>query len=130
MVRFEIPGKPVPKQRPRVVNGHAYTPEKTTGYERLVRFKYREAGGQCHHGPVAVTISVWYDMPMSWPKYKKTQQKGLPHTQKPDIDNLIKAILDGLNGAAWEDDAQVCKVTASKRWYDGEPMAIVIVEED
>lgn len=30
----------------------------------------------------------------------------------PDIDNLIKAILDGLNKIAWEDDRQVVKVTA------------------
>ena len=32
--------------------------------------------------------------------------------QTPDIDNLIKAILDGLNGIAWEDDKQVVEVKA------------------
>lgn len=128
--RFEIPGKPVPKARPRVVNGHAYTPDKTKAFETLVAAKYKAAGGTVHDGPVSVTIAVWYQMPKSWPKYRKTEQKGLPHTSKPDLDNVIKSILDGLNGSAWEDDAQVSKVHAVKHWYDGEPVTIVIVEED
>lgn len=128
MIRFEIPGKPVPKARPRVVNGHAFTPEKTKDFEKLVATQYRAAGGTVHGGPVAVTIAAWYQMPKSWPKYRKAEQKGLPHTSKPDMDNVIKSILDGLNGVAWEDDAQVYKIHAVKHWYDGEPMTIVIVE--
>lgn len=130
MIRFEIPGKPVPKARPRVVNGHAFTPEKTKAYEQLVATQYRAAGGTLHGNPVAVTIAVWYEMPKSWPKRKKLDQKGLPHASKPDLDNVIKSILDGLNGVAWEDDAQVYKIHAVKHWYDGEPMTIVIVEEE
>lgn len=34
--------------------------------------------------------------------------------QTPDIDNLIKSILDGLNGIAWQDDKQVVKVIAER----------------
>jgi Holliday junction resolvase RusA-like endonuclease len=34
--------------------------------------------------------------------------------QTPDIDNLIKAILDGLNGIAWQDDTQVVKIIAER----------------
>lgn len=128
MIRFEIPGEPVPKARPRVVNGHAFTPEKTKAYEQLVATQYRAAGGTVHGGPVAVTIAAWYQMPKSWPKYKRTDMKGLPRTSKPDMDNVIKSILDGLNKVAWEDDAQVYKIHAVKHWYDGEPMTIVIVE--
>jgi len=33
---------------------------------------------------------------------------------RSDIDNLIKTVLDGLNGVAWEDDTQVVKVEAVK----------------
>lgn len=33
---------------------------------------------------------------------------------RADIDNLIKTVLDGLNGVAWEDDTQVVKVEAVK----------------
>lgn len=130
MIRFEIPGKPVPKARPRVVHGHAFTPEKTKDFEALVAMKYKAAGGTVHDGPVAVAIAVWYQMPKSWPKWKKGDYDLMPHTSKPDLDNVIKSILDGLNGCAWEDDAQVSKIRAVKHWYDGEPMTIVIVEEE
>ena len=37
-------------------------------------------------------------------------------TKTPDIDNLLKTVLDGLNGVAFRDDAQVCEVVASKRY--------------
>jgi Holliday junction resolvase RusA-like endonuclease len=35
--------------------------------------------------------------------------------QTPDIDNLIKSILDSLNNIAWEDDKQVVSVEAERR---------------
>ncbi len=130
MSKCFVHGKPKGKARPRFVHGHTYTPRETVNYERDIATSYIEHGGELHEGACALRVVAYFTIPKSWPKYKKTQQKGLPHTQKPDIDNLIKAILDGLNGVAWKDDAQVCKVTASKRWYDGKPMAIVIVEED
>ena len=39
--------------------------------------------------------------------------------REPDVDNLAKAFLDGLNGVAWNDDRQVRKLTVAKvRVYD------------
>lgn len=35
-------------------------------------------------------------MPKSWSKKKRTLMKNRPHTQKPDLDNLIKAFKDAL----------------------------------
>ena len=130
MIRFEIPGEPVSKARPRHGKGNTYTPKKTKDYERLVRLSYLNAGGQLHEGAVSVTIAVWYQVTKSWSKKKKAEMIGKPHTYRPDLDNVIKSVLDGLNGTAWEDDAQVSKIRAGKHWYDGEPMTIVIVEEE
>ena len=39
-----------------------------------------------------------------------------PHTQKPDADNLAKAIADGLNRIAWADDSQVYELAVRKVW--------------
>lgn len=39
---------------------------------------------------------------------------GKPHQQKPDIDNLIKSVLDSL----CENDAYIWQVSASKVWGD------------
>lgn len=34
--------------------------------------------------------------------------------KKPDIDNLQKLVFDAMNGVAYRDDSQICRVTASK----------------
>ena len=39
---------------------------------------------------------------------------------KPDIDNVIKAVLDALNGIAYKDDARVVELEARKV-YGNEP---------
>ena len=49
-------------------------------------------------------------------------------TTKPDIDNVIKAVLDGLNGVAYADDSQVVALSASK-CYSDDPRVVVIVED-
>src|SRR5690606_19537099 len=36
--------------------------------------------------------------------------------QRRDVDNMLKLILDGLNGVAWVDDVQVMDVTGRKRY--------------
>ena len=38
------------------------------------------------------------------------------HTKKPDIDNLIKFVLDAGNGLLWKDDSVVVNITAYKRY--------------
>ena len=37
-------------------------------------------------------------------------------TKKPDSDNIIKIVLDGLNKVAYHDDAQICKLSFEKRY--------------
>lgn len=38
-------------------------------------------------------------------------------TKKPDIDNIVKVVLDALNGLAYKDDTQVVRVLAQKSYY-------------
>lgn len=67
-----------------------------------------------------------------FPRSKSQHWKNKPmhrieHTKKPDLDNLEKAILDALNGVAWVDDSQVCRVLKEKVIASGSesPRAIV-----
>lgn len=41
---------------------------------------------------------------------------GTPHIQKPDIDNIGKAICDGMNRIAFADDSQIAYLTMAKVW--------------
>jgi len=56
-------------------------------------------------------------MPKSWSKVKKKMFDGQPHEQKPDLDNLIKALGD----AIFKDDSGIWDIRATKVWgYEGE----------
>ena len=53
-----------------------------------------------------------------------------PHTQKPDCDNIAKAICDGLNRIAWADDRQICAVKISKAWGPNDQTTIFVEAEE
>ena len=55
-------------------------------------------------------------MPKSWSEAKRAEMAGTPHTQKPDLDNLFKALGDAMH----IDDSHIHQMCASKLW-DYEP---------
>lgn len=68
-------------------------------------------------------ITYVLPMPKSWNQKKRAQMAGKPHQQKPDIDNLTKALLDAL----FDDDAHIWDVRTTKIW--GETGMIIIEEQ-
>lgn len=124
MVKFTIPGTPQGKGRPRIgkVGPHArmFTPTKTVAYEGLVAHaaQLALAGRPLLDGPVSVALSIECQVPQSWSgKKQRLALAGevLP-TTKPDADNVVKAIFDGLNGVLWRDDVQVVDLRLRKRY--------------
>ena len=65
--------------------------------------------------PVEIEIRAWFRMPPSWSKKKKAALRLTGHAQKPDWDNVGKAVSDALTGVCYEDDAQVAGKVV-KRW--------------
>jgi Holliday junction resolvase RusA-like endonuclease len=120
---FRVEGKPQGKGRPRTaVRGHhatLYTPKKTVAYEKQIAQAARLVfKGEPHAGPVSLRV----DIVMPWPAAtSKAKLKTTPYaTVKPDIDNVIKAVADGLNGVVWVDDAQIVRLLSTKkRGVDG-----------
>lgn len=128
---FTVPGVPIPKARPRVANGHAYTPQRTADYERLVQYVYKLAakGAPPLTAPCAVEMVFRFAIP-ACARRKRLPDRvlpGDPYTHTPDTDNLCKAILDALNGIAFTDDALVVRIAARKEY--GEPGAEVTIRE-
>ena len=117
MITFTIPGKPFGKQRPRATRqGRMYTPAQTVAFETVVRQVGIEHFPTPLTGPVRVTIIATFIPAASWSKAKRAEKLHRPHTQKPDLDNCAKAILDGLNRIAFADDGQVAEISARKVW--------------
>lgn len=136
-ITFTIPGAPVAKGRARISTRggfvRAYTPAKTRAYEELVATYAKNAmkrGGINLRDTEAITLEVCFDMPIpaSWSKSRRNLAAAgwLPHTSRPDADNMLKAIKDGCNGVVWRDDALVWKVHCQK-CYSLNPKTSVII---
>ncbi len=114
MILFEIPGDPQGKGRPRATarGGFArlYTPEKTRRYEAHVSQCAALAmrGRPILEGPAFVQLWIFVQIPQSWGAKKREAARMnavIPMT-KPDSDNIIKAVCDGMNGIVYLDDKQ------------------------
>ena len=118
---------PVAKARPRVTmvggRARAYTPKKSADYERHIA---REWAHERQSAAVRLDIVFGMPIPQSWSKKQQDAAASgltLP-SKKPDIDNLIKAVMDALNGVAYDDDNQVIELSA-KKVYAPEPYVAI-----
>lgn len=118
-VTFNVYGDVVPKARPRFTrSGHAYTPKRTSDYESEVAAMAKRAmgGSPALETPVDAFIYVTMAIPPSWSKKRQEAALGQPHTQRPDLDNQVKAITDAINGIIYKDDSQICSLHCKKVW--------------
>jgi crossover junction endodeoxyribonuclease RusA len=114
-VTFTIPGRPQSKQRPRLgAGGRVYTPRPTRKYEQTVAACYLVAAGgrrrSSYTGPVELRITCTF----------------ADHRRR-DLDNVVKAIADGLNGIAYADDCQVTAIRAARHHGECECAVVEVV---
>lgn len=88
------------RQRPAVLRYRAFADEV-----RAARVEIPESGA---------TVIFRIPMPPSWSMKKRQKMDGMPHKQKPDADNLLKAALD----AVYASDAHVWDIRVIKLWAD------------
>lgn len=131
-ITLTVPGKPLGKQRPRVLrNGITYTPKETVNYETLVKQLYiTQHFCKQLEGPIKMHIKAYFPIPKSVSKKKREEMitgKTRP-VKKPDVDNIIKIIADSLNGLAYRDDSQIVECTIEKYFSDEGRVEIEIEE--
>lgn len=123
MITFLVESKPQGKARARTFYDkradkmRSVTPQQTKSYEDLIRWSYKAAGGKYMGEKLAkVEIQAFYPIPKSWSKKKRNDAifERIRPTTKPDCDNIIKVVLDALNGVAYYDDKQVVSVSCDK----------------
>ena len=107
----------------------AYKTWEDEEWEELIRSEYVSQCGEMHEGEVSVAVMVSRHLP---PSVRGRWPDGQPDTMKPDIDNIVKSVLDALNGVAWEDDSSVTHVEADKAWRvpSDEDVLIVTVTDE
>ena len=102
LVAFTVAGEPASKARPifttRGGKPRAITPAETVAAEGKVAWSFRLAVRKHDTaGPFGVMVLFH-----------------LGNRRRRDVDNMLKLVLDALNGVAWDDDHQVLEVTARK----------------
>lgn len=134
--KFELDIVPQPWRRARVARvGRGvrhFQDSATRGYEQAVGLAAKVAmgGREPFSGAVAGWLTFSMPIPASW-SHRKAQDARLGLTLPsvaPDLDNLCKAILDGLNGVVFEDDKQVVKLCLTKRYADKGRVAVSFEE--
>jgi Holliday junction resolvase RusA-like endonuclease len=120
-IAFTVPGEPVPQPRPRVSTrggfARAYVPAKhpVHAYREAVAAAALAAGAGVHGEPVSVVIDLVWQRPKSHMR-KSGVKPDAPVLPRADVDNAAKAVLDSLNGVAWEDDGQVQRLVVEKSY--------------
>jgi Holliday junction resolvase RusA-like endonuclease len=74
-----------------------------------VSARMRMVGAVMLDCPVVVDLEFWLPRPKGEPR------RPYPHV-RPDIDKLVRAVLDSLSGTAIVDDSRVVRLTAEKRY--------------
>jgi Holliday junction resolvase RusA-like endonuclease len=116
---FDI--KPMAKQSVRLGNGFHYQPPAVVNYHNYLKLMCQQqmAGQTKYEVPIQVIIVAEFALPKSAKKADKdfiANGFTLPKSTKPDLDNLMKATLDPLNGLLWTDDALITEARITKRW--------------
>ena len=120
---FVVPGDAVGKERPRVVTrvgkkARVYTPTRTKEFEGRVRYLAAAACGKQRWRFLAsdrfrVEVRI----------FRRFADRG------PDIDNVVKAVLDALNGVVWVDDAHVRELETVICQAEKNPLISVLVRK-
>lgn len=116
-----ITGEPASKARARFArmgNGavRTYTPAKTAHAEQAIAVAFRQAAPAGYRPESGVGYGIFAKFFCStW--------------QRRDVDNMLKLVLDGLNGVAWGDDSSVTEVSGRKLMDYKNPRTVVVIYE-
>ena len=135
-VDFTVPGQPVAKGRPKFSRQggfvRAYTPEKTVAYETLVKLAAGEAmaGARPMQGPLSLMLRLYVAIPKSTTKRDRARISAgeFYPVRKPDLDNVLKAVTDAMNGIVYDDDAQIVTVMVTKLYAETPRAEVSVVQ--
>ncbi len=119
---YRLDGEPTPLARARV-NYQAKRMYDSQSQLKLVdgiTLRQQHGDEPLLEGPLLLTATFYMPMPGKISSQRIAKLQGQYHSFKPDLDNLVKYILDCANGILYHDDALICSMSAIKQ-YDVTP---------
>lgn len=128
-MKYFLDGQPIPLARHRssISTGKCYDAQKNLKLIQSISL-HKQHKTSPLLGPLSINIIFF----MKIPKLSKPKQKtinGTPDPHRPDLDNLIKFVLDVSNGIIFKDDSQIVKIIATKIYSD-KPHTEFIIETE
>ena len=135
-ITYKLEGTPVGKGRPKFARRgnfvSTYTPLKTKLYEDQIREVASQAMGSSEPLETPITACFYITMPVPASYSKKAREACLSGetrpTKKPDVDNILKAFLDAMNGIVYLDDCQVVDLHVKKVYGSIGLVEVLIIE--
>lgn len=123
---YIIPGAPIPLARARHGGLHnkCWDTQKQIKNAFGIQLSNIHSARPLFQGPVHIKIDFFLQMPFK-------RAPNLPnslHPYRPDLDNLIKFVLDVANGVLWKDDSIVASIIAAKRYGEQPRTELTVVE--
>ncbi|ARJ08752.1 MULTISPECIES: RusA family crossover junction endodeoxyribonuclease [Bacilli] len=123
---FEAPiGSPRPRFRKSGKFVQTYMPAAYTKHKEYIKEQMPKL---MIESKLKVSLLFCFEPPKSWSKKKKTTAIGQYKHTKPDIDNLIKTVLDAANSHLWKDDNQIVEIHSFKKFAE-QAKVIMSLEE-
>jgi len=121
MIAFRVNGLPVPQGSMKVIQGRVLHSQGSAlaVWRSTIGWEAKLAKATPHNYPVKITINFIMPRP-------KSVKRPYPSVA-PDLDKLVRGVLDGLTGIAYDDDSQVVEIHARKV-YGGSPGAEIRLE--
>lgn len=118
MIKYQI----TPTPKPRMTQRDKWQKRPAVLRYREFCDQVRAAGVQLPNG---ATVMFRLPMPKSWSKKKRLEMNGKPHQQKPDLDNLLKALIDAVHA----DDAHIWHLQMVTKIWSEEGSILIGGEE-
>jgi Holliday junction resolvase RusA-like endonuclease len=130
MITFTIYGDIVAQQRPKFARIgkyiQTYDPKPCKEYKKVVQLFANQAVAQQkgfvpYEGPVEVVVWFFFAIPKSYSMAKRMDAANgrIRPTGRPDLDNLVKGVMDAVNGILWKDDSIVVALHTKKYYTAG-----------
>lgn len=130
-----VEGDPKAQPRPKAFSrgGHVgiYTPKAANAWKNnIIQTAKLYLPESPIKDPVFVDVRYYMKRPARLMR-KKDPESHIPHTSKPDIDNLNKAVFDALtNSGVLVDDCKIFQISARKYYHSkkGKPGAMIVIK--
>lgn len=115
-MHYKIEGNPVPLARPRFSQGHVWDCQTTEKLRDGLAIKLQHGKSALYSSPLHLEVTFIFGVPQSYSNAKKLSMLQSPHIKKPDLDNLVKYLMDICIGIIYTDDKFVTSITAHKQY--------------